>query len=128
METMNALVTGQLVGQPVATTLSFNGWNVAVLQVGVDYKLPYVSIGPFVTFDLGRFSSVSLSNTALTETHTTQDLAWHEWLTLGLRGYFDIFIGRQQPSPWRTCPDGPMLGRAHLTDVGLESTQERYEH
>ncbi len=101
METMNALVTGQFVGQPVATTLSFIGWNVAVLQVGVDYKLPYVSVGPFVTFDLGRFSSVSLSNPALTETHTIQDPAWHEWLTLGLRGYFDIFIGKQQPSPWR---------------------------
>src|SRR5262249_38886165 len=72
---------------------SFSGFQFFNLQAGGDYKLmPNLGVGPFVIFSLGQYSSCSLSGAAaaLGGTCTIQQQAMHEWLTLGVRGVFDI--------------------------------------
>jgi len=92
METLNVNAHGNAFGRsdspPVSSTITFVAWSPAVLQVGADYKLAY-RVGPFVMLDVSRFLSVSPSDPAVSSTETIHNAAAHEWLTLGLRGYFD---------------------------------------
>jgi hypothetical protein len=71
---------------------AFNGFQFVNFQVGGDYKaMPNLGIGPFVMFSLGQFSSCSYSGAASSAGNCTiQQQAIHEWLTLGVRGAYDI--------------------------------------
>lgn len=91
VETMNVYVHGPFAGvSDIASTFSFAALTPAVLQAGTDFRFARFGVGPFAVLDLDRFYSVSLSNSALNESHSIRGTAWHEWLTVGVRGYFDV--------------------------------------
>jgi outer membrane protein W len=78
-------------GQDGSTT--GKGFEFANLQAGLDYKaLPNFGVGPFVSFSLGQYDSVSNSG-SLAEASSGGDIAnpaLHEWLTFGVRGAFRL--------------------------------------
>jgi outer membrane protein W len=69
-------------------SLGLNGFQFVNLQLGADYKaMPNLGIGPFVMFSLGQYGNCS---TSLGGTCTLPQTSMHEWLTLGVRGAYDI--------------------------------------
>jgi hypothetical protein len=74
---------------------SLRGWELVNVQAGLDYALcAGVRVGPFVGFSLGEYQNASQSYTLRGVEHeSTSDIsqtALHEWLTLGVRGSFDL--------------------------------------
>jgi hypothetical protein len=71
---------------------SYSGFQFVNFQVGGDYKaMPNLGIGPFVAFSLGQFSSCSYSGAASSLGNCSiPQQSMHEWLTIGLRGAYDI--------------------------------------
>jgi outer membrane protein W len=71
---------------------SVTGFQFVNLQVGADYKaMPNLGIGPFVMMSFGQYSGCSYSGAATAEgSCSIQQQAVHEWLTLGVRGAYDI--------------------------------------
>ncbi len=96
METLSVDAHGNFGGRSdfpyVSSTIAFTAWSPAVLQVGADYKLPYMGVGPFVMLDVSRFLNASLSDSAVSLAETIHNASAHEWLTFGLRGYFDVAV------------------------------------
>jgi hypothetical protein len=89
--------TGQRDGIDTSTdtNLSLRGWEIVNAQAGLDYALcTGVRVGPFVGFSLGQFENESQSSTVRGIEHASstdiQQTALHEWLTLGVRGSFDL--------------------------------------
>jgi hypothetical protein len=75
--------------------LTLRGWEIVNAQAGLDYALcTGVRVGPFVGFSIGEFENASQSYTVRGIEHASstdiQQTALHEWLTLGLRGSFDL--------------------------------------
>ena len=57
------------------------------LQAGADYRINgNLGLGPVVQFGLGSYGSASVKGTDIPNFQT----ATHEFLTLGLRGVYDI--------------------------------------
>jgi OmpW family len=70
-------------GGDQSVSLSFNGFQFANLQAGLDYKpTPELGIGPFVMMSFGEYSSGSEGSISQT--------AIHEWFTVGFRGAYDL--------------------------------------
>jgi hypothetical protein len=74
-----------------------NGGGVSVsgiqplLQVGGDiYVAPKFFLGPFVESAFGRFDSAEVRTGGFTAEGDINDERWHMWLTIGVRGAFDI--------------------------------------
>jgi hypothetical protein len=77
-------------GQPSAT-LALNGFQFLNLQGGVDYKLvPNFGVGPFLMLSFGEYSNCGISPNPGGGSCTVQNSAIHEWLTIGVRGVYDI--------------------------------------
>jgi hypothetical protein len=79
-------------GATLSDTLS--GFE-AILQVGGDYKLAeQFSIGPYVTYSLGQYTSMSVNiSGAPTGNGTTNlsiDRTFHSWFSFGVIGKWDI--------------------------------------
>jgi hypothetical protein len=71
--------------------LGFTGWQYVNFQLGGDYKpKPNVGLGPFVTFSLGQYSRVSVRTGSSTQSEDLPSQTLHEWLTIGVRGAFDV--------------------------------------
>jgi hypothetical protein len=69
---------------PEGTTRHAKGWLYFTAQLGVDWRLGGVSVGPFTSFALGKYSH---------EAGGLGELAHpvlHERLVFGVRGYFDF--------------------------------------
>jgi outer membrane protein W len=63
------------------------GWEFANVQLGVDYMVsPMFSVGPYVMFSIGQYSTTS---TAGVSTDITNK-GTHEWLSFGLKGTFNL--------------------------------------
>ena len=67
----------------------------ALVQAGGDVRVtPKLVLGPFLEASFGRFDSADTRVRFLnTTTQTSADItntAWHTWVTLGVRGAFDI--------------------------------------
>jgi hypothetical protein len=65
------------------------------LQAGGDYHVsPAFGLGPFISFSAGQYSSYSSTVTAAgveqKQSGDVTDKGTHEWLTLGVRGQFNI--------------------------------------
>jgi outer membrane protein W len=75
-----------------STDLGVTGWQFLNLQVGGDYKaMPNLGLGPFLAFSVGKFGSQSTTPAGgATTTVELQNTALHEWLTIGVRGVYDI--------------------------------------
>jgi hypothetical protein len=72
---------------------SLSGWDYAIIQVGGDYHLmPALAIGPFVNFALGQYGNQSSSGGGQSQSASIPNTALHEWLTIGIRGVYDIGI------------------------------------
>jgi outer membrane protein W len=76
-------------------TQTLKGFQFLVLEAGGDFKAtPAFGVGPFVNFSLGQYSSWSSSvtsgGTTQDESGDVQDKGMHEWLTIGLRGQYDL--------------------------------------
>jgi outer membrane protein W len=70
---------------------SAKGFEFLNVQVGGDYKVtPQLGIGPFVSFSVGQFSSASASSAGVEVSGDIPDKGIHEWLTLGVRGVYDV--------------------------------------
>jgi hypothetical protein len=84
---------------PSATSnASINGWQLVNLQLGLDFKdpvvMPGLGIGPFVMLSVGQYTSASGANNNTTFiSGTLPSQALHEWLTIGVRGAYDIHLG-----------------------------------
>ena len=69
-----------------------NGFQFLNLQLGADYKaMPNLGIGPFLMFSMGEFSNCSATVQGMSASSCKIDnQALHEWLTIGVRGAYDI--------------------------------------
>lgn len=71
----------------------YSGWE-AGLQAGWDFSiLPFIGIGPYVSYSIGQFTSAS--GTVVQASGASQGLsigtkAQHQAFTIGLRGIFDL--------------------------------------
>ncbi len=73
---------------------SYSGWDYAIFQVGADYRglVDNLSVGPMVMFGLGQYNNASVSQGGQSASNSIPNQALHEWLTLGIRGAYDIKI------------------------------------
>ncbi len=94
-EILSASVSGTILGQPLQLDQSYKGFQFLVLEAGGDFKAsPDFAIGPFLNFALGQYSTYSTSATNNGTTQQTDgdltDTGMHEWLTIGVRGQFNL--------------------------------------
>lgn len=71
---------------------TLRGWE-AGLEGGADYRLsPALAVGPFASFSLGQYTveDISLSGQGTVAGGGVDTPKTHEWLTLGVRGRFDL--------------------------------------
>jgi hypothetical protein len=74
-----------------SSTGSFSGFQFVNLQAGADYKvMSNFGIGPFVALSLGEYTNASTTFGGMTYSGSIQNTAMHEWLTLGVRGAYDL--------------------------------------
>jgi opacity protein-like surface antigen len=72
-------------GQSADATLS--GFEFVSLQGGADYKLTdAIAVGPFLAFSLGSFGSATVNGNDV----QGFDSSIHGWLTIGVRGKYDL--------------------------------------
>jgi hypothetical protein len=62
--------------------------------VGADYRglVDNLSVGPMVMFGLGQYNNISESSAGQSQSISIPNQALHEWLTLGIRGAYDIKV------------------------------------
>jgi hypothetical protein len=66
---------------------TFKGWEYLNLQGGADYKVSErFSAGPYVMLAIGKYDTAENEG----RTVSVPDTAMHEWLSLGIRGKFDL--------------------------------------
>jgi hypothetical protein len=104
---------------------SFSGIEYGHLEAGIDLRR--AQIGPFVMASIGEYGNASLAGTSVPNFPT----ATHSWFELGLRGYFDVWLGPHydaDPSDddrgdgrdgrgWNPPPAAPPPPSAPLADV-----------
>jgi len=72
---------------------SGSGFEFANLQAGVDIAAtPTFALGPFVSFSMGEYRSVSLSGPGISMDSDVTSKSLHEWLIFGVRGVLDLHI------------------------------------
>ena len=70
-----------------------SGFEFANFQAGVDFAVaPAFALGPFVSFSLGEYRSLSLSAPGASADEDIVSKSLHEWLVLGVRGSFDVHL------------------------------------
>ena len=78
-----------LTAEALGTSVDFqvSGFEYLNLQLGGDWKLsPTFKVGPFVSFSLASYDSLSVAGLSGDIANTTT----HEWLQFGLKGTFDL--------------------------------------
>ena len=96
---------------------STNGLEFAHLMAGLDFKATSaISVGPFVDFSIGQYSSVSaqIGGTDVAS-QDIKDKAMHMWLYFGLRGNYDLLARR---TPDGTDPYHSLNRRLEATSLG----------
>jgi hypothetical protein len=75
-------------------SIGVSGWDYAILQVGGDYRglMDSLSVGPVVMFGFGQYNNESTSVNGQSNSASIQNQAMHEWLTIAIRGAYDIKI------------------------------------
>lgn len=91
-----AVNTSESIGSASGTqSVTFDGWNLADLMVGVDLRMPNgLAFGPYLEISSGSFGSYNGSVTSGGNTQTeSSDIptkSSHQWITLGARGTFEV--------------------------------------
>jgi hypothetical protein len=88
----NANLSASVGGQSASQGAS--GWDYGIIQVGADYRglLDNLGVGPLVMFGFGQYNNASQSQGGQSTSASIQNQAMHEWLTIGIRGVYDIKI------------------------------------
>jgi hypothetical protein len=83
-------------------TISFSGFQLCNVQAGVDYYVNHLALGPFVSLSVAEYSTSTITvfpDPALgpggqvsTAEGVIKGQAFHEWLTIGFRGAYDIAL------------------------------------
>jgi outer membrane protein W len=74
-----------------STDSGLSGLQFVFFQLGGDYKvMPNFGVGPFAAFSLGQYSSESTGSGGQSASIDIKNTALHEWLTIGVRGAYDI--------------------------------------
>jgi hypothetical protein len=81
---------------------SFSGFQLFNLQGGVDYTLEHLALGPFVSLSVGQYSTSTITvfpdpalggnGSVSTTVGDIKGQVLHEWLTIGVRGAYDITL------------------------------------
>jgi outer membrane protein W len=93
--TLNESGTLPILG-PIDDSLNYKGFQFLILEAGGDFMAtPNFAVGPFLNFALGQFSTYSESSTNSNGTTVEKDgdltdTGLHEWLTIGVRGQFNL--------------------------------------
>jgi len=74
---------------------TLKGFQFLLLEAGGDFKAtPALAVGPFVNFALGKYttysSSATLNGMSQDRSGDLADTGLHEWLTLGIRGQYNL--------------------------------------
>jgi len=84
-------------GQSAST--GANGIDYGIIQVGADYRglMDGLGVGPFLMFGFGQYSGYSQSQGGQSQSGSfgsngAPNASMHEWLTIGVRGVYDIKI------------------------------------
>lgn len=93
--TATAQVGTQAISITVDDSGSTKGFQFLILEAGGDFTpAPDFVVGPFVSFALGQYSTYSVSGTSGGVTRSQDgdltDTGMHEWLTIGVRGQFNL--------------------------------------
>jgi hypothetical protein len=84
-----------------AATGWIRGWQLLNVQLGLDYKDPAVTpglaLGPFLMRRFGQYTNSGSEGTPLSDAVSIQNPTLHEWLTLGVRGAYDIPLAHSPP-------------------------------
>jgi hypothetical protein len=67
-------------------TSTSRGWEIPMLQGGLDFPAGKSWVGPFIAFTNGRYSRVDRSTNGGTQSDDVPTTASHQWLFLGVRG------------------------------------------
>jgi hypothetical protein len=82
-------------GQRFDASVTDKGLQFLILEAGGDFKAtPSFGVGPFVNFAVGHFgtwsSSVTSNGVSQDQSGDLVDTGTHEWLTIGLRGQYNL--------------------------------------
>jgi len=94
-EILTENISGTAFGQNADGSSTFKGLQFLLLEAGGDFRAtPDLAIGPFLNFALGQYSTWSNEGTAagisLNQSGDVTDSGTHEWLTLGIRGQYNL--------------------------------------
>lgn len=75
-----------------AISVSYNVWGPAVAaSAGVDFGLGAVTLGPYISYKLGWYTWVDVTDSNLDSADgDIEDIASHRWFTIGMRGSHGI--------------------------------------
>jgi len=83
-------LTLKLEGGGEKATFTDKGWELANLQVGVDYKAGQMRFGPFLSYSFGQFGSYESEGFGANESGDITDKGTHTYFTIGIRGQFGM--------------------------------------
>jgi hypothetical protein len=76
-------------------SMSFAGFQLCNLQAGADYYMRALALGPFASLSIAEYSTTSFSSPSDSGGPSSAAIkghALHEWLTIGIRGTFDLVL------------------------------------
>lgn len=81
-------------GRGVSLEVTLTGYEFG-LQAGGDYRVaPNFAVGPYVGLTFGQFAdakvSASINGQSQSGSGSIDERAWHEWLSVGVRGTFSL--------------------------------------
>jgi opacity protein-like surface antigen len=82
-------------GQPINAAVSLNGLQYVILQAGGDIATgSAITLGPFFAVSMGKYgsasTSLSIGGRTMKDSRDLQSTSWHQWVTLGLQGRFNL--------------------------------------
>lgn len=94
-ENLGLKTSAQVLGQTFTSDSNVKGFQFLTLQFGGDFMAsPTLAVGPYINFSIGQYDRWSGTQTGLGgSTSTSGDISnakTHEWLTLGVRGQFNL--------------------------------------
>jgi hypothetical protein len=88
-ETASVDVKGSYQGFSASYTAKVSGWEYLNLQGGVEWAvMPGLSVGPFARIGFAKYSTAEANGGSADI--PSSDQTFHEWLTIGVKGTFDI--------------------------------------
>ncbi|SEU27564.1 autotransporter domain-containing protein [Stigmatella erecta] len=88
-ERFNLSASAEFGGETIEASTTASGFEFAALQGGVDFKLSkHFAVGPFATFTVGQYSSLSVSDGEDSASVDIDEKAFHFWLMGGIKAQY----------------------------------------